>query len=310
MDINIFDSIRNEYAQKRRRAQEIADERRAEIYAKLSEIKNYDAEMLMLARTLVGAKDTAEAKLARIEELTLKRAEALNNAGYPADYTNPPYSCTKCNDTGYEGTSMCSCMKQRIRLESIKACGLGKLAETQSFDNFSLSFYDPSEKERASINFKALKEFAERFDKDTYENFLLVGGTGLGKTHLSTSVAKTVIEKGYDVVYTTTIRMLDCFEKKRFGGAEFRNMTDKFFDCDLLIIDDLGCEMSTQFTVSALYDLINTRLNDGKCTIINTNLTAKELRDKYDDRITSRILGNYRALLFAGQDIRIKKLFP
>ncbi len=308
MDREILTLISNEYEEKRRRARQTADERRSEIYKKIPEVRSLDSSMFRLSHLLVGAGDKAEEYLLGIEKAAERREELLTRAGYPKDYTNPPYECKLCNDSGYEGGVMCSCMRRRIRLEMIKKCGLGRLAETQGFDNFSIELYDPAERERAKINLEVLKSFARDFKKDSGISFLMMGGTGLGKTHLSTAVAKEVIEKGYDVVYTTTIRMLDAFEKKRFGGAEYRGLTDKYFEADLLIIDDLGCEMSTQFTVSALYDLINTRLNEGLSTIINTNLTAGELRTKYDDRITSRILGNYRMLLFAGQDIRIKKL--
>ncbi len=308
MEKDILTVIDNEYEEKRRRARAIADERRSEIYAKLPEVRSLDALMFKLSHSLVGAGDRAYEYLDKIEEATHRRATLLEENSYPADYTNPPYECKKCNDSGFDGSHMCECRKRRIRLEMIKNCGLGRLAETQSFSNFSVELYDPSERERAEFNFKTLKSFASEFERASGKNFFLMGGTGLGKTHLSTSVAKAVIDRGYDVVYTTAIRMLDAFEKKRFGGAEFRYATDKYFEADLLIIDDLGCELSTQFTVSALYDLINTRLNEGKSTMINTNLTASELREKYDDRITSRILGNYQMLLFSGKDIRIKKL--
>ena len=155
-----------------------------------------------------------------------------------------------------------------------------------------------------------LRTFAERFKRGCSENYLLLGGTGLGKTHLSTSLAKTVIERGYDVVYTTVINMLDDFERKRFSSqnADTEHLTDRYFECDLLIIDDLGCELSTQFTVSSLYNLINTRLNEGSSTVLNTNLSPDELQKRYDNRITSRILGNFSPLLFRGEDIRLQKL--
>jgi len=310
MDSKIYQAIKEEYAEKRRKAQLIADERRSEVYFKLPEIKLYDAEMLFLARTLVGAGERAYEKLNKIEELTKKRALALATGGYPEDYTNPPYSCSVCNDTGYAGTQMCSCMKARLRLEALKHSGLGRLAEKQSFDNFSLDYYVGEGRSMALRALNELKKFAEGFNEATSENFLLIGGTGLGKTHLSTAVAKTVIERGYDVVYTTVIKMFDDFEKKRFSSysAENEHLTDRYFDCDLLIIDDLGCEMGTQFTVSALYNLINTRLNDGRSIIINTNLPPEEFQKRYEQRITSRILGNSSVLIFKGDDIRSQKL--
>lgn len=309
MEDNIFEEIKKEYAEKRSRAQSIADMRREEIYTVIPAVKEYDRQMLLLSRSLVGSGDAAEGILAEIGDYAKKREAALIGAGYPRDYTNPPYTCQKCSDTGYVGIEMCDCMKKRIRLESLKTSGLGKLAQTQSFNNFSFDYYSGAARECAMHNFEVLKDFALSFDGNNTESYLLIGGTGLGKTHLSTSVAKVIIERGYNVVYTTAIRMFDAFERKRFSqDAKNKGLTDKYYDCDLLIIDDLGCEMSTQFTVSALYDLINTRLNDGGAMLVSTNLSSAELRSKYDDRITSRLFGNFVALPFTGTDIRQQKL--
>ena len=309
MDDTIFQEIKKEYAEKRSRAHRAADIRREEIYTAIPEVKTYDRQMLILSHSLVGSGEDAVSILAEIEFYAKKREEALIAAGYPKDYTNPPYECPFCSDTGYKGIEMCDCMKKRIRLESLKTSGLGKLAQNQSFNNFSFNYYNGADRERAIQAFSSLKDFATSFDGTEPDSFLLVGGTGLGKTHLSTSVAKAVIERGFDVVYTTSIRMFDAFEKKRFSqDSRNKDLTDKFFDCDLLIIDDLGCEMSTQFTVSVLYDLINTRLNEGLSTIISTNLSAEELHKKYDDRLTSRIFGHFIPLPFSGTDIRQQKL--
>lgn len=310
MDPKIYQTVKEEYAERRRKAQLEADERRYEVYAKLPELKKYDSEMLFLARTLVGAGDKAYEKLNRIEELTRLRAEALKKSGYPEDYTSPKYSCPECNDTGYKGTQMCNCIKVKMRLEALKMSGLGKLAETQRFDNFSLDYYSGASRDTIERNVSALRGFAESFSVSSDRNFILLGGTGLGKTHLSTAVAVAVIGRGYDVVYTTVINMLDDFEKKRFSSshAENETVTDRYFDCDLLIIDDLGSELGTQFTVSALYNLLNTRLNEGKPTIVNTNLSPSDLQTKYDSRITSRILGNFSTLIFKGEDVRLQKL--
>lgn len=309
MEENIYAEIKKEYAEKRSRAQATADKRREEIYSVIPEVRSYDRQMLRLSHSIIGSGDKANDILAEIEIYAKKREDALIAAGFPKDYTNPPYECPICNDTGYNGIKMCDCMKKRLRLESLKTSGLGKLAQTQSFNNFSFDYYSGADRERAMKNYEVLKDFALSFDGDEPDNFLLIGGTGLGKTHLSTSVAKVIIERGYYVVYTTAIRMFDLFEKKRFSQSyQNAESTDKFFDCDLLIVDDLGCEMSTQFTVSALYDLINTRLNDGKATVISTNLSASELRKKYDDRLTSRIFGHFIPLPFSGTDIRQQKL--
>ena len=310
MDIGVIESIKQEYSERRRRAQAVAEERRQEVTEAIPELRAIERDTVRLTRMLVGSKDKASEILQSIEQLIKRQNELLLGAGYPENYLLPPYECSLCNDSGYVGTEPCSCYLRRLRLKMLEESGLGKLAESQSFENYSVEYYPADARANALFSLDTLKGFAENFGKDSNENFLLIGPTGLGKTHLSTSVAKNVINRGYDVVYTTVIRMFEDFERKRFGGNgnEFYHLTDRYFDADLLIIDDLGTEMSTQFTLSAFYDLINTRLNEGKCTIINTNLNVDALRTRYDDRITSRILGNFMPLIFRGNDVRALKL--
>ena len=155
-----------------------------------------------------------------------------------------------------------------------------------------------------------LKSFANGFNSDTYRNFIMIGTTGLGKTHLSTAVAQTVIERGYDVLYVSAVSMMGDFESKRFGNSTSltkANDISRYYFADLLIIDDLGTEVVNKFTQSYFYEVINTRLNMRKSTIINTNLTPSELTALYTDRISSRILGEYQPIQFSGTDIRKQK---
>jgi DNA replication protein DnaC len=188
------------------------------------------------------------------------------------------------------------------------------LIKTQSFETFDISFYKDDKKASANIDtiLSACRSYADEFSAGSRSNLLFRGSTGLGKTHLSTSIAKVVIERGYDVVYDTAQNIFTDFESERFshnynnGGSE--KLTARYLDCDLLIIDDLGAEMSNQFTVSCLYNIINTRINFDRSAIINTNLTWDELRRRYSDRITSRLFGEFKPYEFIGSDIRAKKL--
>ena len=155
-----------------------------------------------------------------------------------------------------------------------------------------------------------LKGFADSFDKSTYRNHLLIGGTGLGKTHLSTSVARAVLERGYDVVYETIQNILADFEYDRFksGYGETVQKGERYLACELLIIDDMGTEQTTPFALATIYHLLNTRLNHGRKTVINTNLSGEELQARYESRITSRLLGEYDVIIFSGDDVRMQKL--
>ena len=154
-----------------------------------------------------------------------------------------------------------------------------------------------------------MKSYAEDFTANSGRNLALFGETGLGKTHLSSALACRIIERGFDVVYSTAVGMVTDFENKRFGygGADHVDV-DKYLNCELLVIDDLGSELINQFTVSCLYNVINTRINKQLSTVISTNLSRNDFRQKYWDRITSRIFGEYNIMLFTGTDVRAQKL--
>ncbi len=316
--------IKAQYSEKYMMARERAEERRFELYARIPEVKDIDSVLAgtgsEIMAIITAGKENVEEKVTSLKErndsLLRRRAELLVANGYSADYSDVHYECDKCGDTGYVGTKMCECMKKALVLAGYESSGLGGLIRTQSFENFSLDYYkngvDGSVNYENMNNFvNALKKFAESFDSETYKNHLLFGPTGLGKTHLSTAVAKTVIERGYDVLYVGALGMIGDFEARRFGtgaGDGSQRATERYYNADLLIIDDLGTEVANQFTVSCLYDVINSRINNRKSTFINTNLTKKELESKYAERITSRIFGEYYPVPFRGTDIRKQKV--
>ncbi|MBP3370474.1 MAG: ATP-binding protein [Clostridia bacterium] len=315
-----FVRIKAEYSEKYVRARELADERKFELHAKIPEVKAIDG---MLAGTgseimsiIISGKGNTEEQVAalkkRNEDLLKRRAQILVANGYRPDYSDVKYECEKCGDTGYVNTKMCECMKKALVLAGYESSGLGGLIRTQSFDNFSLEYYRSSPGfDNMKMAFAGIKRFADGFNADTYKNYLLLGPTGLGKTHLSTAVAKTVIERGYDVLYVSAVGMIGDFEARRFGvGSGDGNLrdTERYYNADLLIIDDLGTEVINQFTVSCLYDVINSRINNRKCTFVNTNFGPQEIQAKYTDRIASRFMGEYSPIKFVGKDIRQQKI--
>lgn len=307
--------VKDEFINRRGRMYEECERKKLALYEEIPELRAFDVELattttkIMLAITSGG--DVKE-KLGELrkenEDIRKRRGELLASRGYPADYTDIKHNCDKCQDSGYIGINMCQCMKNELSAALLEQSGIGKLAQSQSFETFSLDYYaEGSDRDNIRKNVEALRRFAENFNGKSGESFLLIGDTGLGKTHLSTSVAVSVIEKGYDVTYETMQTMMDDFAENQFRGGSADDI-QKYYDAQLLIIDDMGSELTNQFTVSVMYNLINQRSNKGKSTIISTNLGQTELREKYSDRITSRLLGMYRVLVFRGIDIRRQKL--
>ena len=309
--------IKQEYDGKYLRAQEAARLRRAEVHARLPEIAKIDAELSASGVRVFEAslrQDKAALDAIEAENVALnnKRASLLVEAGYSADYTEVKYECNECGDTGVVDYRMCSCMREKLVIAGLESSGMYSLIKSQTFNNFKLDYYSGEALSRMKTILDIAKSYADSFEAGKSGSIIMMGNTGLGKTHLSSAVGGVIAKKGNDVYYTGAVDMLADFEKDHFGydrSGDQVSETEKYFSCDLLIIDDLGTELINQFTTSSLYNLLNSRLVKGKATIINTNFSRDELRKKYQDRITSRIFGEYTVLPFLGTDIREKKIF-
>jgi len=320
---NNYLRIKREYDGKNLRAKEAAERRMNELHEKVLDVRMIDVLMSQTAykvmETTLSTPDKAEreAKLEEIRRemraLEADRARLLVQNGYPADYSDVKYECPICSDIGCTTDGkMCVCMKKKLIMAGFESSGISELMKTQSFETFDLRYYDDASRPTVQHALESVKQYADSFGDGT-GNLLLIGPTGLGKTHLSTSAAAVVISKGYDVVYESAQNIFDDFEADRFSRSRYsasdaEDPTERYFECDLLIIDDLGTEMTNQFTISALYNLLNTRIIKHAPMIINTNLTRDELRRRYADRITSRLFGEFVPLLFSGRDVRALKL--
>ena len=315
-----YTRIRKEYETKYLRAREAADLRRSEALFAIPELEEIDRALAGTGLDIMNAAmqgGDLDAKIAEVrrenEALQQRKRQLLVAAGYPADYTEIKYECPICRDEGFYEFKICTCMKKKLVEAAYESSGMAHLLRTQSFENFDLRYYaeDPRTAAHMKRVLDIVKAYAENFDPATPANMIFMGGTGLGKTHLSTSVARTVIDKGHDVFYAGAITLISDFEVQRYGnsaGGETGLGTTQYFDADLLIIDDLGTEVINQFTATVLYNVINTRLSRKKSTIINTNFSQDELRQKYADRITSRLFGEYRVIPFVGKDVRMGKV--
>ncbi len=279
-----------------------------------------EIDMLLSKTAICAAKSVLEGANAKEELLKLKKSnfslqkelnDILNSAGLPLDYLEIKYNCSYCNDTGYINGKICNCLKKTIKQLAYEKLNKLSPLSLSTFESFNLSYY-PREltsngiEPRAKMEkiFKFCKDYAYNFSKDS-KNLFMQGATGLGKTHLSLAIASTVIDIGYNVIYTSTPSIISKLEKERFNHINSEdNSENHLIECDLLILDDLGTEFQTSFSNATVYNIINTRIMYRRPTIISTNLSAKEIQNSYSQRLVSRIMGNYIRLYFLGHDIR------
>ena len=280
------------------------------------EIREIEAELAATGTKIMAAAmshSLTDGLLGEIREenkrLRREKSMLLVSRGFPADWLDIKYTCEKCSDTGYVGIDMCECMKRELTLAGFASSGLANLIDSQSFENFSFEYYSGNDLIHITHAKKSLKNFAETFDGKSGASYPLLGPTGLGKTHLSLAIAGEVINKGYGVIYGSVQNLFSTIEKEHFGRADEADGTTEnmLLDCDLLILDDLGAEFTTNFTTATLNNIVNTRILESKPTIISTNLSVGKLDDRYSRRIASRIIGEYQILSFEGKDIRQQK---
>ena len=240
--------------------------------------------------------------------LTLEKKLLLEKA----DIKEPTPDCPICGDTGYIGGKICGCVKRKAAEIMLSELSEEMPLENSRFDNFNLNYYKDEDgksgnpRRRMTAILKVCTEYVIGFDPKKSKNLLFMGSAGLGKTHLTLAIVSGLIEKDFVPVYGSAENLFAKIEKEKFSG-ENRGAYESMTACDLLVIDDLGAEMATAFTKSALYNLVNTRLLSGRPTIINTNLSMKEIETRYTARISSRLIGSFDAYKFIGNDIRQQK---
>lgn len=293
----------------------IRESNQQKLYETIPRLKEIDYELSQLGiNTTMAVFNNNKEKINELKE-KCQALKSEKDALIPDGY-EVPYECDICKDSGFVNGKYCECIEREARNIQFSTLSSAAPFEECRIDNFDLSYYPIegegkfSPKVRMEKNFEYIKKYISSFP--TGENLLLVGNTGLGKTHLSIAIASEIIVKGYGVFYSSAENLISNLQKEKFGksDAEF-NYNDAALQCDLLILDDLGTEFSTQFSKSVIYDIINTRILTKKSTIINTNLFMPEIKEQYSPRIASRLIGEYTTLLFEGADIRqIKKIKP
>ena len=326
LDGKILRRALDRYEDEQRRRSEAVRRLREEIYEKDPLVAELDGLLRSsvaeaAAAALAGGEDLEKA-VAAIQEKNLsaqeERAARIAALGYPGGCIDEAPVCPRCGDRGWVGTEPCECLMKLYREEQRKE--LSRLLDLQgeSFEKFRLSYYDDVPDPATGISPRRQMEMVKNICRRYAENFgpgsgslFLTGNPGLGKTFLSACIAAVVSEKGYSVVYDTAVNVVSRFEEARFGrrGEQEEAEADvrRCLCCDLLILDDLGAEMVTTLTVSAVYELLNTRLREGKSTVVSSNLSAGEVGKRYSPQIASRLAGSFEELKFVGRDIRLLK---
>ena len=309
-----YDSIMRSYEQTQFRNRQIMASRREEVYKSIPEYKEIEQSISTLCvaqgkKMLMGDEKALVQMKEELQALSLKKTQLLLSHNFAKDYLSPVYDCQMCKDTGYIDNEKCNCFKQQIIDFLYKQSNISDLLEKENFSTLSYEYYEGDDLARFETAAKASKKFVEDFKFD-YQNLFFYGTVGTGKSFLSGCIAKELLDSGHSVIYFSAAGLFDLLAKATFEtGNKDRliRLQQDLSQCELLIIDDLGTEMTNSFVASSLFSILNERHLASRATIISTNLSLEELRDRYSDRTFSRISSNFKLYKLSGTDIRMYK---
>lgn len=327
MNNQILENIMTEYNKMRLKAAHDADLRKEKLYAAFPELEEAEKQIQLLSIKLsklylsnsVNLNEQCLSLKGEIEQLKKKRIEIYKNNNIPDDYLKVKFECSKCNDTGYlQDGKKCSCLNKQIINNLYSISNMEYMLNKENFDTFDINMFSndayKNEKLTPRQNMYYILEISEDFCSNFYDtnmNLLLYGSTGLGKTFMCNCIASALLRKEISVLYQTAFSLFEIIETHKFNkqieSEENKINYNMIFECDLLIIDDLGTEVGNSFTNAELFNIINERLITNKKVIISTNLSLEQLRDTYSERITSRVFNNFVPLKFYGEDLRYKQ---
>lgn len=307
-----YDSIFREFGEKQNRSQRKRLQKITEIYEKIPEYEEVEHSISSVSvaqgRKLLDGDDQALIDLKHtLRTLSEKKHRLLRDAGYPENYLEPEYECPLCKDTGYIGGQKCNCLKQRIVALLYEQSNIKEALEKENFSMLSYDYYEKEDLERFRQTVSASKRFIATFSS-VYRNLFFYGSVGAGKSFLSNCIAKELIEMGNLVLYFSASGLIDTLAGNSSAGKlreDLYAISQDLYNCDLLIIDDLGTEYTNTYVVSQLFSCLNERHLRRKPTLISTNLSLEDLRNKYSERIFSRITSNYDMYKITGPDIRM-----
>ena len=317
------------YQQKRDKAEYEFEERKKKIYNRFPEIQKIDDDItnvgLRMMRIVISNSPDKEIQLNQYKDklnaLKLSKNNLLKMHNIPKNALEIQYECPLCEDTGFlKSGEKCNCFKQALINEYYKMSNISKNFKTQNFNTLDLSLFSDEIIPELNISSKqnileisAICEmFVQNFTKENEENLLFYGDTGLGKTFMSNCIAKALLDKGFTVIYQTSFKMFEIIEEYKFhniNNSISKENYNNLFECDLLIIDDLGTELTNTFTVSELFMILNTRLLNKKKTIISTNFSLSKLAETYTERTSSRLFDKFSLVKFVVNDLSWESKF-
>lgn len=314
-----YESIMRGYEQTRDDNRHILEKRREEVYNRIPEYRQLELEVssvsIAKAKCLLDGDESALTALHdAIEQISLRKKKLLAAGGFATDYLEPVFTCPDCRDTGYINTEdltkeKCHCLRQQELSILYEQSNIQELLSRENFSTLSYEYYQGDDLERFQGAVKICHDFVDKFNED-YRNLFFYGTVGTGKSFLSNCIANALIEKGHSVIYFSAgdlFAKISEYAFRKNGRDSGTNPYEDLYNCDLLVLDDLGTELTNSFVVSQLFSCLNERHLRRKSTVISTNLPLEDLRDRYSDRIFSRIYSNYEFCKLSGQDVRIYK---
>lgn len=312
--MNIREQVEMKLMGRREKNAHDSIQKKNEVLSKYPEIVKLESE----ARDyMVGAMTGGEINTKYFDELIEKKEALIDKYGIREDL-KPIHDCYICGDRGYlEDGSMCKCLKTLLEEEYFRVGESNNIIKNATFENFKLDIFSeqimPGDKislrDYMSEKLEEARAYAESFT-GTGKGLLYFGKSGTGKTFTTGAIANRIRERGFTVLYMTAVELMDAVKEKDYS----RNADDSetkyqlIKDVDLLVIDDLGTELATPYTASALFDIVNYRSGLEKPVIYSTNFELSQLSKRYHDRIFSRITGSVKLIEYFGNNIRyIKK---
>ncbi|NMA18363.1 MAG: ATP-binding protein [Clostridiaceae bacterium] len=261
------------------------------------------------------------------QDALARRDAFLLEYGIDDRYQEPDYICSVCEDTGRVGNRWCACRNLAVQ-SFMPRYFPDPMNDDALFSNFNLNLFDShvkSDKKKIGVSpreimagyVKMATTYVSNFDRLKDRNLFFSGAPGTGKTFLMQCIGHRLMEEGKAVIYVSSPTLFDMMARYKRQQLSFRAdpeqleeatmLYEALLSWDLLLIDDLGTEPLTQESFAQLLTVLDTRQNKRLSTIIASNLTVRDLSKKYDQRIASRIAGDYLTCNFPSGDIRLRK---